>query len=139
MPTTSTITQPGIRVVMHVSPASYVAGILAAQRRDQTLSEFLDGAIAAACADDADSPDRLLPWGSDAMDLFLQLADTVPDALRGPWKVLYAKVLEDEGLWKVPHTTVGDHDAGVQTPGWHINEAALRKAWPRLVSGVFLC
>jgi hypothetical protein len=87
---------------MHVSPASYIAGILAAQRRDQKLDEFLDGAIAAACADDDDSPDRLLPWGPHAMDLFLQLADTVPEALRGPWKVLYAKVLNDPSLWTVP-------------------------------------
>jgi hypothetical protein len=47
----STPARPGVRVVMHIRPASYIAGILAAQRRNQKLNEFLDGAIAAACAD----------------------------------------------------------------------------------------
>jgi len=135
----STPVRPGVRVVMHISPASYIAGILAAQRRDQKLNEFLDGAIAAACADDDDSPDRRLPWGTHAMDLFLQLADTVPEALRGQWQVLYAKVLNEPDLWMVPETSLGDHESGVPTPDWHINAAALRKAWPRLVSSTFLC
>jgi len=139
MSLTSTPARPGVRVVMHVNPASYVAGILAAQRRDQNLSEFLDGAIAMACADDGDRPDRLLPWGPDAMDLFLQLADTVPEALRGKWKVLYTKVLNDASLWTVPQASVGDHEAGAVDTDWHINAAALAKAWPRLVSSTFLC
>lgn len=134
----STPARPGVRVVMHISPASYIAGILAAQRRDQKLNEFLDGAIAAACADDDDSPDRLLPWGPHAMDLFLQLADTVPEALRGQWKVLYAKVLNDPSLWTVPETSLDDYASAVSTE-WRINEAALSKAWPRLVSSTFLC
>ena len=139
MSPTFTTARPGIRVILHVSPASYVAGILAAQRRGHKLSEFLDSAIAAACADEDDSPDRLLPWGPHAMDLFVQLADTVPEALRGKWKVLYAMVLNDPSLWTVPQATVGDHEAGVADTDWHINEAALAKAWPRLVSSTFLC
>jgi hypothetical protein len=139
MPQTTSPPRPGIRVVLHVSPAGYVAGILAAQRRNQSFGEFLDGAISSACATDQDSVDQLLPWSPHAMDLFLQLADTLPEALRGPWKVLYAKVLEEPDLWVAPQATVGDHESGDFSPDWHINEAALRKAWPRLVSSVFLC
>lgn len=139
MPQATTAQNPGIRVVLHITPATYVASILAAQRRDQKLNEFLDGAIGMACADGDDSPDRLLPWGTHAMDLFLQLADTVPEALRGQWQVLYAKVLNEPGLWTVPETSLGDFESGVPTPDWHINAAALRKAWPRLVSSTFLC
>lgn len=139
MSQTTPTTRPSVRVVMHVSPAGYVAGILAAQRRNQSFGEFLDGAITAACADDEDGTDKLLPWSTHAMALFLQLADTLPEALRGPWKVLYAKVLEEPELWATPKVTVGDHEAGELSPDWHINEAALRKAWPRLVSSVFLC
>ncbi|MDR7297059.1 hypothetical protein J2X16_002406 [Pelomonas aquatica] len=139
MSQTTSLARPSVRVVMHISPAGYVAGILAAQRRSQSMSEFLEGAVAASCAQDDDGPDRLLPWGPHAMDLFLQLADTVPDALRGPWKVLYAKVLEEPELWATPQVTVDEHEAGELSPGWHINETALRKAWPRLVSSVFLC
>jgi len=139
MPQTTSPPRPGIRVVMHVSPAGYVAGILAAQRRNQSFGEFLDGAISSASATDQDSADHLLPWSPHAMDLFLQLADTLPDALRGHWKILYAKVLEEPELWVTPQTTVGDHEAGDISPDWHINHAALRNAWPRLVSSVFLC
>lgn len=68
MPQATTAQNPGIRVVLHITPATYVAGILAAQRRDQKLNEFLDGAIVMACADGDDSPDRLLPWGTHAME-----------------------------------------------------------------------
>ncbi len=139
MSQTTSPPRPGIRVVMHVSPAGYVAGILAAQRRNQSFGEFLDGAISSACANDQDSTDQLLPWSPYAMDLFLQLADTLPEALRGHWKVLYGKVINDPSLWTTPQTTVGDYEAGENEPDWHINEAALRKAWPRLVSSVFLC
>ena len=135
----STPNRASIRVVMHISPASYVAGILAAQRRDQQLDEFLAGAIAAASADDDGGPERFLPWGPHAMDLFLQLADTVPEALCGKWKVLYAMVLNEPCLWTVPQATVGDHEAGVADTDWHINKAALARAWPRLVSSTFLC
>jgi hypothetical protein len=73
------------------------------------------------------------------MDLLLQLADTLPDALRGKWKVLYPTVLNDPSLWSVPQASVGDHEAGVVYTAWHINAAALAKAWPRLVSSTFLC
>lgn len=139
MPQATTAQNPGIRVVLHIKPATYVASILSAQRREQNFGEFLDGAIAAACASDETDPAGQLPWSPHAMDLFLQLADTVPEALRGPWKVLYGKVLDDPSLWVAPQATVGDYEAGACTPDWHINEAALRKAWPRLVSSVFLC
>jgi hypothetical protein len=139
MSQTQTTTKPGIRVVLHMAPATYVAGIMCAQRRGLKHSEFVDGAVAAACAEDGVGADGALPWSTHSMDLFLQLADTLPEALRGHWKVLYAKVLEEPELWVRPHTTVGDHESGDFSPDWHINHAALRKAWPRLVSSVFLC
>lgn len=137
-----TINKPvklGVRVVMHVSPSVYVAGLLTAQRREMRLSEFLNHAIASACASDADDPAHTLPWSPDTVELFLQLADTMPDAFRGPWKVLYAKVLEDESLWLPSEATVGDAAEGQSDDGWRIDGTALAKAWPRLVSSVFRC
>lgn len=63
----------------------------------------------------------------------------MPETLRGKSKVLYIKVLNDPSLWTVPQASVGDHEAGVVDTEWHINAAALSKAWPRLVSSRFLC
>jgi len=103
------------------------------------LDEFLDAALTAASAGDSADPTHELPWGRHAMELFLQLADTIPEALRGPWRVLYAKVLQEPDLWQAPVVTLGDLESGQETDGWRINEAALSKAWPRLVSSVFAC
>lgn len=139
MQVTNKPSQPGVRVILHISPSVYVAGILSAQRRGLKLDEFLDSAITSASAVDPADPAHELPWGRHAMELFLQLADTIPEALRGHWRVLYAKVLQEPDLWQAPVATLGDLESGQATDGWRINEAALTKAWPRLVSSVFAC
>lgn len=139
MQVASKSSNPGVRVVLHISPSVYVAGILSAQRRGQKLNEFLDSAITKASSSDPDDPAHDLPWSPHAAALFLQVADTTPEALRGPWKVLYAKVVDDPTLWEAPQATVGDFEASLATDGWRINEAALVRAWPRMVSSVFAC
>lgn len=128
---------PGVRTVLHVSPSVYVAGLLAAQRQGLTLREFLDAAIASACSDAADDSSENAPWSASAMALFQQVADTLPDLLTGKWRVMYAKVLADESLWEAPSATLGDLDEFMASDGWRINERALKKAWPRLVSETF--
>jgi hypothetical protein len=138
MTSTTTTASPGVRVVLHVTPSIYVNTLLSAQRRGLKFGEFLDDALTRACASDEQDPVRELPLGPHAMDLFLHLADTQPDAFRGMWKVLYAKVLNDQSLWTMPGQSVGDHEAGEATEGWHINETALTKAWPRLVASTFV-
>ena len=134
----NTLPSPGVRVVFHVTPSTYVTTLLSAQRRGLKLGEFVDDALTKACASDQEDPAHELPLGPHAMDLFLHLADTQPDAFRGMWKVLYAKVLNDQTLWATPGQSVGDHEAGEAAEGWHINEAALTKAWPRLVASTFV-
>lgn len=129
---------PGVRTVLHVSPAVYVAGLLAAQRRGLTLREFLDAAIASACSEAADTKGEDAPWSASAMALFMQVADTVPDLLNGRWRVLHAKVLADESLWEPPPSqTLEELEQFIDSDGWRINERALKKAWPRLVSETF--
>jgi hypothetical protein len=129
----------GVRAVLHITPSTYTAALLSAQRRGLKLNEFLDAAIASACATDSDGAASQAPWTPHAMDLFLQLADTVPEAFRGPWRVLYDKVLNDPSLWSSPQMTVEEYDAGTTSCDWHVNAAALAKAWPRLVASVFMC
>jgi hypothetical protein len=129
----------GVRAVLHFTPSTYTAALLSAQQRGLKLNEFLDAAIASACAAASEGPASQAPWSPYAMDLFLQLADTLPEAFRGPWKVLYAKVLNDPGLWTTPNMTLDEYETGEASPDWHINASALAKAWPRLVSSVFMC
>lgn len=59
--------QPGVRVIFHISPSVYVAGILSAQRRGLKLDEFLDAAIAAASTSNSTDPAYELPWSRHAM------------------------------------------------------------------------
>lgn len=138
MLTTNRSNRTGVRVVMHMSPSTYVAGVLSAQRRGLTQAAFLDDAVAAACAKDPTDPAHELPLSPHCIGLFLQVADMAPDAFGGPWRVLYAMVLQDEALWTAPRATVGDVESGMQSDGWQIDEAALTRAWPRLVSAAFL-
>ncbi len=130
---------PGVRVIFHISPSVYVAGILSAQRRGLKLDEFLDAAITAAAAAEPSDPAHELPWSRHSMELFLLLADILPEALPGPWRVLYAKVLQEPDLWKAPEASLEEVESGTADDEWRINEAALTKAWPRLVSSVFAC
>lgn len=133
------LTQLGVRAVLHFTPSTYTAALLSAQQRGLKLNEFLDAAIASACASTREGPAAQAPWSPHAMDLFLQLADTLPEAFRGPWRVLYDKVLNDPSLWSMPQMTLDEHDDSAASGEWHINAAALAKAWPRLVSSVFMC
>src|SRR5579871_3656150 len=106
MTSTTTTASSSVRVVLHVTPSIYVNTLLSAQRRGLKFSEFLDDALTTACARDELDPARELPLGPHAIDLFLHLADTQPDAFRGIWKVLYAKVLNDQTLWTTPGQSV---------------------------------
>ena len=71
------------------------------------------------------------------MSLFQQVADALPDLLTGKWRVMYAKVLADESLWEAPAATLGDIEEFMVSDSWRINERALKRAWPRLVSETF--
>jgi hypothetical protein len=141
MQANSTNQPVGVRAILHITPSTYTAALLSAQQRGLKLNEFLDAAIASACSATPEGSASQAPWGPHAMDLFLQLADTVPEAFRGPWKILYAKVLNDPSLWRAPQMTLDEYDAsaGTASADWHINAAALTKAWPRLVASVFMC
>ncbi|NKI93507.1 hypothetical protein [Rhizobacter sp. SG703] len=131
--------QPGVRVIFHISPSVYITGILSAQRRGLKLDEFLDAAITAAASAEPTDPTHELPWSRHSMELFLLLADTLPESLHGPWRVLYAKVLQEPDLWKAPEASLDEVESGTADDEWRINETALAKAWPRLVSSVFAC
>jgi hypothetical protein len=128
---------PGVRTVLHITPAVYVAGLLAAQRSGLSLTEFLDAAISRACSDAATDNLEQAPWSRDAMSLYLQVADATPELLTGRWRVLHAKVLADESLWEPPPSRTVDEADFLEADGWRINERALKKAWPRLVSETF--
>ena len=128
---------PGVRTVLHITPAVYVAGLLAAQRNGLTLAQFLDAAISRACSDASPDNPEEAPWSRDAMSLYLQVADATPELLTGRWGVLHAKVLADESLWEAPPSRTVDEVDFLEADGWRISERALRKAWPRLVSETF--
>jgi hypothetical protein len=128
---------PGVRTILHLSPSVYVAGLLSAQRRGLELGEFLDAAITAECAKGTDDARDAPPWSKHTVTLFLHAVDLAPETLEGAWKVLYARVLADSALWEAPSSTVGDIQDGAPSEGWRISEAALTKAWPRLVAGSF--
>lgn len=128
---------PSVRTVLHMSPSVYIAGLLSAQRQGLTLTEFLDAAIAGACSDSVTDRSEDAPWSTSAMVLFRQVADTFPDLLTGKWRVIYANVLADESLWEAPSNSMDDQEQFMDSDGWRINERALKKAWPRLVSGTF--
>lgn len=131
-------TKPGVRAIVHVSPSVYVAGLLAAQRRSLSQREFVDAAIARACSDTADNKAEDAPWSASAMALFVQVVDSGPHILTGQWRVLLEKVVAEPSLWQAPPSCTVDEIARfMSSDGWCINEQALTKAWPRLVSSVF--
>lgn len=127
---------PGVRTILHASPAVWVAGLLSAQRRGLSLREFLDDALAKACIAGSDGPESE-PYSRHSMSLFVQFADSMPDQLTGPWRVLYSKVVADELLWEAPQQTVGEAADFLSVDGWRIDERKLSKAWPRLVAETF--
>ena len=132
-----TTMSPGVRTILHASPAVWVAGLLSAQRRGLNLREFLDDALARACSAGSDRPEVEPPYSLHAMSLFVQLADSMPDQLTGPWRVLLSTILADETLWEPPPLAAGDSMGFLEVDGWRVDERKLAKAWPRLVAATF--
>lgn len=137
MKISSIIASPGVRAILHASPAVWVAGLLSAQRRGLSLREFLDDALAKACSAGSEHPEVEPPYSLHSMSLFVQLADSAPDQLTGPWRILFSKVMADELLWESPPRAVGESTDFLAVDGWRINERKLAKAWPRLVAETF--
>ena len=132
------INNPGVRVVMYLSPSVYASGVQMAQRKGLGQREFFEHAVASACLSSVDDLSHEPPWSHHSVDLFLGIADDAHQLFEGPWKVLYNKVAMDESLWEPPLTTVGDIEDGELPEGWRINRNELIKAWPRLVSSAFV-
>lgn len=126
---------PGVRTVLHLSPAVMVAALLSAQKNGLNLREWLDRAVADRIADD--HPEGAAPWSVQSADLFAHVANCSPELLHGRWSLLFERVLLDRSLWHEPTLTVGEIEDGEPPKEPFIVPARLRKAWPRLVAEVF--
>ncbi|MFM0378490.1 hypothetical protein PQQ72_15900 [Paraburkholderia strydomiana] len=126
---------PGIRTVLHMSPAVMAAAIVSAQKCGLSLREWLDRAVANLIADD--HPEGAAPWSVQAADLFANIANCSPELLRGRWALLYELVLLDRDLWHQPEQTAQETDDGELPGAPYIVPARLRKAWPGLVANIF--
>ena len=126
---------PGIRTVLHMSPAVMAAAIVSAQKCGLNLREWLDRAVASLIADD--HPEGAAPWAVQAADLFAQVASNSPELLRGRWALLYEHVLLERDLWHRSELTPEEAGDGELPGAPYIVPARLRSAWPRLVAGVF--
>ncbi|MDR5743962.1 hypothetical protein QCE73_12450 [Caballeronia sp. LZ029] len=126
---------PGVRTVLHLSPAVIVAALLSAQKEGLSLREWLDRAVADRIADD--HPEGAAPWSVQSADLFAHVASCSPELLHGRWSLLFERVLMDRSLWREPTMTVGEIEDGEPLTEPFIVPARLRKAWPRLVAEVF--
>lgn len=126
----------GVRTVLHLSPAVMVAAVVSAQRNQTSLREWLDRAVANLIADD--HPEGAAPWSSQAADLFAQVASCSPELLRGRWALLYEHVLLERDLWHQPEPTPVEVVDAELPEAPYIVPSRLRKAWPRLVSTVFV-
>lgn len=131
----------GVRTVLHLSPAVCAAAISAAQQSGQSLQEWLDDRVSYAMADDDVMLDRGLgavaPWSLACADLFVQVANGAPEALRGHWALLYERVRLDRSLWHTPRQTVEDIEGGEAFAEPYISLPRLRAAWPRLCAATF--
>lgn len=133
--------QPGIRTVLHLSPAVCAAAIQAAQQSGLSLQEWLDHRVSYAMSDDdvmADRGlDRLAPWSLAAADLFAQVANYAPETFCGRWALLYERVRLERALWHEPTQTVGEIEDGAPVSEPYISISRLRAAWPRLCAATF--
>ncbi|WP_091793169.1 hypothetical protein [Burkholderia sp. WP9] len=112
------------------------AAIVSAQTCGLSLREWLDRAVANLIADD--HPEGAAPWSVQAADLFANVASCSPELLHDRWALLYEQVQLERELWHQPAPTAGEMEDGEVPPGApYIVPARLRKAWPRLVAGVF--
>lgn len=126
---------PGVRTVLHMSPAVMAAAVMSAQKCGLGLREWLDRAVASLIADD--HPEGAAPWSVQAADLFAQVANCSPELLHGRWALLYERVQLERELWHQPAPTAEEMENGELPGAPYLVAARLRKAWPRLVAGVF--
>lgn len=127
----------GVRTVLHMSPAVMAAAVISAQRNELNLREWLDRAVASLVADDH-RDGAAAPWSVQSADLFAQVASCSPEILRGRWALLYEHVLLERDLWHQSEPTPSETVDGALPEAPYIVPARLRKAWPRLVSTVFI-
>lgn len=81
--------------------------------------------------------DAVAPWSLAAAELFVQVANSAPQALQGHWALLYERVKLDRSLWREPKQTVGEIEDGAEVFEPYISLLKLRAAWPRLCAAVF--
>ncbi|CAG9179228.1 hypothetical protein [Cupriavidus pinatubonensis] len=131
----------GVRTVLHLSPAVCAAAMSAAQQSGQSLQEWLEDRVGYAMADDSvmlDSGlDAVAPWSLACADLFAQVANSAPEALRGRWALLYERVRLERSLWHEPSQTVEEIEAGAPFCEPYILLPRLRAAWSRLCAATF--
>lgn len=131
----------GVRTILHLSPAVCAAAVIAAQRHGLTLQEWLDHHVSYALADDYlmtdDGLDIVAPWSLATAELFVQVANSAPEALRGRWALLYQSVQLQRSLWIEPCQTVGEIEDGAPIDEPYISLPKLRAAWPRLCAANF--
>jgi hypothetical protein len=132
----------GIRTIMHLSPVVCAAAMIAVNKHGLSLQEWLDHHVSYALADDylmADGLDVVAPWSLSTAELFLQVANSAPEALRGRWALLYRRVQLERSLWHEPAQTVGDLEDEAPTDEPYISTRKLRTAWPRLCAATSVC
>jgi hypothetical protein len=81
--------------------------------------------------------DAIAPWSLASAELFVQVANCAPEALRGRWALLYERVTLDRSLWHEPSQSVGEIEDGALVHEPYISLQMLRKAWPRLCAAIF--
>ncbi|WP_429451049.1 hypothetical protein [Paraburkholderia sp. WC7.3g] len=118
-----------------MSPAVMAAAIVSAQKCGLSLREWLDRAVASLIADD--HPEGAAPWSLQSADLFADVANCSPELLHGRWSLLFERVQLERDLWHQPEQTGQEMNDGELPGAPYIVPARLRKAWPRLVAGVF--
>lgn len=141
MKTTELPLPTGIRTLLHLSPAVCAAAITAAQQSGLSLQEWLDHRVSYAMADDdvmvEHGLDAVAPWSLATAELFVQVANSAPEALRGRWALLYERIRLDRSLWHEPSQTVGEIEDGALVCEPYISLSKLRAAWPRLCAATF--
>lgn len=131
----------GVRTLLHMSPAVCAAAITAAQKSGLSLQEWLDHRVSYAMSDDdtivEQGLDAIPPWSLASAELFFQVANCAPEALRGRWALLYGRVTLDRSLWHEPSQNVGEIEDGGLVHEPYLSLPKLRAAWPRLCAATF--
>lgn len=133
--------QVGVRTLLHMSPAVCAAAITAAQQSGLSLQEWLDQRVSYAMSDDdtmvEQGLDAIAPWSLASAELFVQVANCAPEALKGRWALLYERVRLEGSLWHEPAQSVGEIDDGDPIIEPYISLKMVRAAWPRLCAAIF--